>query len=163
MEHRRDVLSDLVIHRSRHLRFDGALDRIDRAGSATNPYCGDVVTVAITIGGLQDSLPKLRFVRCAVEGCALCKASADLMAECLEGCHLSELAPFSTAFEQLLGSNVADGSLPDRLLPLRPFEALRTVPARHHCALLPWRAMDLALTTSGDLGSSTEPLPVPPQ
>ena len=146
----RQALSDLVLQRSQHPRFEGILPRIDRAGSAINPYCGDAVSVAV---GLDLAGGRLAALRCCVEGCAVCKASADVMAECLQGTTLGESLAIDRAFQQLLQTGA--GPWPaDHLL--MPFAALHRVPARATCAALPWRALRQAL-------SAEDALPLEPQ
>lgn len=139
----RQALSDLVIQRSQHPRFEGILPRIDRAGSAMNPYCGDAVSVTV---GLDAADNRLSVLRCCVEGCAVCKASADVMAECLQGRTLGESLAIDIAFQQLL--QTGSGPWPaDHLL--MPFAALHRVPARAACAALPWLALRQALSAGG--------------
>lgn len=136
----RQVLSDLVLQRSQYPRFEGILPRIDRAGCAMNPYCGDAVSVAV---GLDVAGDRLTALRCCVEGCAVCKASADLMAECLQGRTREETFAIDRAFEQLLQTGEGPWSAD---YPLMPFAALHRVPARAACAALPWRALRQALS-----------------
>jgi nitrogen fixation NifU-like protein len=147
MNELRQVLSDLVIQRSKHPRFEGILASIDCAGSARNPYCGDIVCVALR---LDTSRTRLNAVRCSVEGCALCKASADLMAECLEGCSVSEVEQFGKDFERLITTGTQSWAEDHPLRSLVIFAALHTVPARSPCAVLPWKAMRQALIPRSD-------------
>ena len=60
MQESRKALSELVIERSRHPRFEGPLAWIHHAGSAINPYCGDAVSVAL---GLDPTAQLLQAVR----------------------------------------------------------------------------------------------------
>lgn len=142
----RQVLSDLVIQRSQHPRFEGSLPCIDRAGSARNPYCGDAVSVALR---LDVSRTRLRSVRCCVEGCALCRASGDLMAECLEGCTVLEAAQCGDDFQRLITTGTRSWAEDHPLRALVAFAALHAVPARSACATLPWQALRQALSPAG--------------
>lgn len=139
MQPSRQALSDLVSERSRHPRFEGPLDQIDRAGSAINPYCGDAVSVALA---LDPTGQRLQAVRCSAQGCSLCKASADLMAEHLEGLSLEEATQLHGAFHSLLQSDQSPSAMAQ---PLALFASLRQVPSRTACALLPWQALAKAL------------------
>lgn len=135
----RQALSELVSKRSKQLRFEGALSQHNCAGSAVNPYCGDAASVAIRLDG---SRHRLLAVRCSVQGCAVCKASADLMAEHLEGLSLHQAAQLSGRFQELLRGGPCPMPLDG---PLALFAALRQVPSRATCALLPWQALTQAL------------------
>lgn len=148
MNNLRQVLSALVMTRSRHPRFEGILPRIDCAGSARNPYCGDAVSITITLDATGS---RLAAVRCCVEGCALCKASADLMAECLQGKTRQEASQFDSDFQQLLRVGHSAWAADHPLNALRAFAALQAVPARSSCAVLPWQALRQALSTAGSV------------
>jgi nitrogen fixation NifU-like protein len=139
----RQALSALVIQRSQHPRFEGVLPRIDRAGSAMNPYCGDAVSVAIV---LDQASSRLGAVRCCVDGCAVCKASADLMAEFVQGTTLQEASQLDADFQLLLQTG-HNGWASEH--PLALFAALYRVPARTNCAALPWQALRQALKLEG--------------
>jgi nitrogen fixation NifU-like protein len=145
----RQALSALVMTRSRHPRFEGMLPRIDCVGSAKNPYCGDAVSITITLDATGGGLAA---VRCCVEGCALCKASADLMAECLQGKTRQEAAQLDVDFHQLLSTGTSRFWAADHPLQgLCAFAALHGVPARSACAVLPWQALRQALSPTGDV------------
>jgi nitrogen fixation NifU-like protein len=135
MQGLRQALSAVVIERSQHPRFEGILPRIDRAGSAINPYCGDAVSVVVA---LDAGAERLMAVRCSVDGCAVCKASADLMAECVEGSTIKESCQMDEAFQHVLRTGEISWPIAH---PLAPFAALHLVPARAGCAALPWQAL----------------------
>lgn len=135
----RQRLSELISSRSSRPRFQGRLERIDAAGSAINPWCGDAVTVAVM---LDPTRLYLRRVRCSTEGCAVCKASADLMAEALEGSPVSRAREDASQFQLLLETGLSPW--PDAHC-LSVFSALYGIPARVRCALLPWHALHQAL------------------
>lgn len=145
MQGLRQALAAVVIERSKHPRFEGVLPRIDRAGIAINPYCGDAVSVVVS---LDAGAERVTAVRCSVDGCAVCKASADLMAECVEGSTLKELCEMDEAFQR--GLRTGESSWPIAH-PLAPFAALHLVPARAGCAALPWQALRQVLRPAPSL------------
>lgn len=140
MHQSRQALSELVIERSRNPRFEGPLDPVHYAGSAINPYCGDVVSVAV---GLDPTGQLLQAVRCSAQGCSLCKASADLMAQHLQGTSLQDAKRLHRAFNTLLQTNQCPISMAQELTL---FASLNQVPSRTACALLPWQALGHALS-----------------
>lgn len=140
MQQSRQALSELVIERSRHPRFEGPLDPVHYAGSAINPYCGDVVSVALA---LDPTGQLLQAVRCSAQGCSLCKASADLMAQHLQGTSLQDAKRLHSAFYMLLQTNLSPRPMGHELTL---FASLKQVPSRTACALLPWQALGQALS-----------------
>lgn len=160
MQELRQALSALVTQRARSPRFDGPLSHIDRAGSALNPYCGDAVSVVVALDAAGD---RLAAVRCRVEGCALCRASADLMAECLQGRTLLEASQLDDNFQRLLSTGRWAWSGDHPLHSLSAFAALQAVPARSGCAALPWQALRQALSPDGVLPPGAQPPPAPPR
>ena len=81
VEDRRPVLySDTIRQRWRHPRFRGELAGATAAGEDVNPLCGDRVRMMLTVEG--DRIQSARFVG---DSCAICTASADILAELIEG------------------------------------------------------------------------------
>jgi len=160
MQELRQALSVLVTKRARSPLFEGRLSQIDRAGSALNPYCGDAVSV---VASLDATAARLSAVRCRVEGCALCRASADLMAECLQGRTLLEASQLDADFQRLLATGTCDWSGDHPLHSLSAFAALQSVPARSGCAALPWQALRQALSPDGSLRPGEQQPPAAPQ
>ena len=160
MQELRQALSALVMQRARSPRFEGPLSHMDRAGSALNPYCGDAVSVVVALDATGDRLEALR---CRVEGCELCRASADLMAECLQGRTLREASQLDHDFQWLLSTGTCVWSADHPLNSLSSFGALQAVPARSSCAALPWQALRQALSPDGVLQPGAQPPPAPPR
>jgi nitrogen fixation NifU-like protein len=116
--------------------FRGPLAGASRRATAINELCGDelCVELALTEGG------RVAELRCTVRGCAIAAASARLLAELARGADRGELSRWREQFAAML----AGAELPAGLELLRPLLALRGRHSRHGCALLPWRALDLA-------------------
>ena len=72
--------SDVIRARWRKPRFRGDLPGATAVAEDVNPLCGDRVRMAVTLDG-----PRLRAVRFAGDSCAICTASADVLAELAEG------------------------------------------------------------------------------
>lgn len=118
--------------------------------SLKNPLCGDEIEVGICIadGVFQE-------VGYTVEACAICVASASVMAQELRGQPVE-------AFERKFGvlSQVTAGEhLPAS--DLRVFATLADFPSRRPCALLPWQALERALHVKvpTSVRAPTEPAP----
>ncbi|MCH9686587.1 MAG: XdhC family protein [Deltaproteobacteria bacterium] len=113
--------------------------------SLTNPLCGDHIEVGIrVVDGVFEA------VGFATDACAICVASASVMAQQLTGRPLDQ---FERHFEML--EAVTRGA-PTCSSALDVFEGLTQFPSRTSCAVLPWRALERALHRP-----STAPSPVP--
>jgi nitrogen fixation NifU-like protein len=72
--------SDVVRERWRRPRFRGALDGANAVAEDVNPLCGDRVRFMVR---LDDG--RVGTVRFLGDSCAICTASADVLAEAVEG------------------------------------------------------------------------------
>lgn len=107
-----ELYREEILDHYRNPQYSGELLGAQYSGTADNPLCGDVITVQLKVdnGRIAD-------IRFHGKGCALSRASADMMAEALQG--------------TLFGAIAA----------LREEDILRTVPitpnpARLKCVLL---------------------------
>ena len=102
--------------------------------------CGDEVEVRLSFS------PDRTVADVAFEGrgCAISLASADLMAEVVQGRTEQELRALADAFGIL--AKTGDTECADTALAkLRPLSGVSEYPSRVKCATLPWRALITAL------------------
>lgn len=125
--------------------------------SRSNPLCGDEIEVAIRVAdGVFEA------IGFRADACAVCVASASVMAQELTG---QPLAEFERQFEVLEG--VARGA-PSPGTDLGIFTVLARFPSRAPCAFLPWRALEQALLprptppTPPSPPTPSRPSPAPP-
>jgi nitrogen fixation NifU-like protein len=74
------VYSDAIRQRWRRPRFRGELAGATASAEDVNPLCGDRVRMMLSMDG-----PIIRAVRFVGDSCAICTASADVVAELSEG------------------------------------------------------------------------------
>ena len=74
------VYSDVIRERWRRPRFRGEVPGATAVAEDVNPLCGDRVRVSVRLEGA--SVAAVRFVG---DACAICLASADVVAELAEG------------------------------------------------------------------------------
>jgi nitrogen fixation NifU-like protein len=74
------VYSDVIRERWRRPRFRGELADATATAEDVNPLCGDRVRVSVRLEG-----PSVAAVRFVGDACAICLASADVLAELAEG------------------------------------------------------------------------------
>ncbi len=135
----------LVVERARHPVHAGAVEAADGAADGTNPLCGD--TVHVTVRRRNDL--RLADVRHHTRGCAICAASADLMAEHVVGMDREQVTALWRHFDGLLQAG-GDALAPEEnaaLGSLNAFADLHQYRSRRKCATLPWSALLAALDT----------------
>jgi nitrogen fixation protein NifU and related proteins len=100
-----------------------------------NEICGDTVDLFATIH--EEYIQDLYFT---AECCAITKASASLMAHSLASITLKQASSMQQAF-----LNMVSGKGPHEAIlneSLKIFKGLAQFPARQHCAILPWLALE---------------------
>ena len=95
------VYSDIIRERWRRPRFRGEVPGATAVAEDVNPLCGDRVRVSVRLEGA--SVAAVRFVG---DACAICLASADVVAELAEGRTRDEAAALTT--EEVLAVLQAD-------------------------------------------------------
>ena len=134
-----DLYQQVILDRGRHPRHARRLDRFDATGKGDNPMCGDRVQVWVK----RDDAGAISDVGFEARGCAICIASADLMAEAVIGHDAPGLRAMSGAFARMVHSG--DGPDQVALEPLKPLAGVSEFPSRVKCATLPWHALIGAL------------------
>lgn len=119
----------------------GAADVSADAADATadNPLCGDEIRIRLVWDG--DILARFEH---HTRGCAVCKASASLVATATVGKTREELSGLADVFEACL----AAGDFTPLGGDFRIFDGIGAYPSRRHCARLPWPAIRRALASS---------------
>ncbi len=132
-----DLYQELVLTRYKSPRRFGELpDPTHRAGGR-NPACGDQVELFLRV---RDG--RIEAARYRGEGCAVSLASADLMAEAVEGRSVREALELARKFKAM----VVEGAEPaPELGDLAALAGVAKLPSRVKCATLPWRALEEAL------------------
>ena len=73
----------VILDRFRHPRHFGELDAPDAVHEDVNPLCGDRIRVEVRLS--DGATPEIETVRFQGDACAIAVASADLLAEMVEG------------------------------------------------------------------------------
>ncbi len=148
---RETLYQRLIMERARRPLHAGVLEPADRAADGNNPFCGDRVHVTLDLSASGQVARTLHRTR----GCAICAASADLMAESVEGLDEAAIRSLFARFDGMLrepspdsgssGSGSPDSAVdpqqPAGLGLLGAFENLREYRSRIRCATLPWTAL----------------------
>ena len=127
----------VVLDRYRSPHHRGTLPDADLSYSASNPLCGDELTLQLRCE--DDRVADAAF---QARACSIVQASADLMIDAIFGQPLSAV-PSLAARVRALVTGTADSD--DELVPLNSFAAVRKLPVRQKCALLPWESLETML------------------
>jgi len=136
MSDARALYQALMIDHGNAPRRHGTLEAPTHEARATNPLCGDRVTLRLRLAG-----EVIEAVRFEARGCLLATASSSILGELVEGGSVSRARELAHTVHALLTDPVPPGELGplDVLAPVRDF------PARLACVELPWRALKAAL------------------
>ena len=135
-----DLYQEVILDHNRSPRNFGKLPEATAVARGINPLCGDHYDVLIQdVGGI---LKKVRFDG---EGCAISKASADMMAQAVEGKTPKEATILADHFIHVLTDNTVSPKHREGVGKLKFFEGVKNFPIRVKCATLAWRALEEAL------------------
>jgi len=140
------LYQELVVERARRPVHAGELDPADGAGDGTNPLCGDKVRVSVRLDADRHVTEILHRTR----GCAICAASADLMADSVKGLDEVRIETLYGRFDQLLqqGADALEPDEREQLGLLLAFSDLHEYRSRRKCATLPWSALRAAFKSA---------------
>ncbi|MBV1836523.1 Fe-S cluster assembly sulfur transfer protein SufU [Acetobacter estunensis] len=139
-----DLYGEQIVQRARKPLFAGVTENSTGTAQGSNPMCGDRVKLSLraTDAGIAE-------IRHQTRGCAICMASADLMAQTVAGQSSAKALELAARFSNML----EDGSTEEEaresaVLPpaLEVFLPLKSHRSRVRCATLPWTALGEALT-----------------
>ena len=136
----RDLYQDIILRHSRTPTHMRKLHPFDASASGDNPMCGDRCEVRLRFGE-NGSLHQVAFDG---RGCAISMASADLMAETVQGRSPASARRLAADFTKLVRSGATDSTDP-AIETLRPLSGVAEYPSRVKCATLPWAALIAAL------------------
>ena len=142
------LYQEIILDHNKRPRHYGALATATHNAEGYNPLCGDKVSVFVQIQ--SDRIVSLRF-QCA--SCAICKASASIMAEALVGQSISVGESIQESVSRILKTDTETVTL-DVQGEVAALSGVRNFPARIKCATLPWHTYQAALR--GEAKAATE-------
>jgi len=127
-----DLYQQVILDHSKSPRNFHAMKDATRKAQGTNPLCGDNVTLYVRMEG--DVVKDVSFEG---SGCAISKASASILTDCLKGKTRAEVHElFKQVREMVTTGRMPEGD-PGKLAV---FAGVHKFPARVKCAILPWHA-----------------------
>lgn len=154
----RELYQDLILDHGKHPRNFRPMPEANREVLGHNPLCGDrlVLTLAVNENNVIED------AAFQGSGCAISMASASMMTEMLKGKTAAEAHKLFEHFHELCtlgGEEVAKTETPaakDVQMRLQALSGVRHYPMRVKCAVLPWRALESALSSGGVKNVKTE-------
>jgi nitrogen fixation NifU-like protein len=147
----RDLYQEVILDHGRKPRHGHRLAAYDVTAKGDNPMCGDRIEVFIRLDG--DKIVETGF---EARGCAISVASADLMAETVQGRDKNDTRTLFETFRELVRTGtcpVHDAALDEPLERLAPLAGVHEYPSRVKCATLPWHALVAALDGARETSS----------
>ena len=126
-----NLYQEIILDHNKRPRHYGALVGATHRAEGYNPLCGDKVSVFVQIQ--SERIVGLQF-QCA--SCAICKASASIMMEALQGQSIAQADALLEKAERLLMSDTCVNEDSDS--EMAALSGVRKFPARIKCATLPW-------------------------
>ena len=134
-----DLYQEIILDHNKRPRHYGALANATHEAEGYNPLCGDKIEVFLQLTG--DVIEAIQF-ECA--SCAICKASASIMAEALVGKSISVGESLQVLVSRILKTDTITVTL-DLQGEIAALSGVRNFPARIKCAILPWHTYQAAL------------------
>jgi nitrogen fixation protein NifU and related proteins len=147
----RDLYQEVILDHSRRPRHSVRLEDFDSTAKGDNPMCGDRVQVWLKFDA--DTIDHIGF---EARGCAISIASADLMAETVQGRAKADTRALFEAFREMArtgGCSACDAALAKPIERLAPLAGVHEYPSRVKCATLPWHALIAALDGAKEASS----------
>ncbi len=107
-----------------------------------NPFCGDSIDLKLRL----DDDGAVDGVSAHSEGCSIIQASASMMSEAVKGRTVPEVEALSARFRSFLRPGPGRSAPSSELGDLYALGVVKQYPVRIKCALLPWTALEEAIS-----------------
>ena len=143
-----DLYQAIILDHNKRPRHYGVLTNATHVAEGYNPLCGDRIEVFLQLSG--DQIEAIQF-ECA--SCAICKASASIMAQALVGQSISVGESIQEYVSRIIKTDTKISTI-DVRGEIVALSGVRNFPARIKCATLPWHTYQAALR--GEAKAATE-------
>jgi nitrogen fixation NifU-like protein len=137
------VYEEVILRHHRQPGHRAPLARTTHRGQGVNPLCGDEIQLS-----LQVEEGRIKALCFHDKSCAICRASASIMGDAVSGKSLTvvrQTAEAVIAETENATSPAAQQATGD----VAAIVAVRRLPARINCALLPWKTLLKCLGPTG--------------
>ena len=136
-----NIYSRALIDHVSHPDYNYTLEDATHTERGINASCGDDLTMHVRIkDGIIDE------VSWTGEGCAVSKASADMLSDLVQGMTIDEALDLCHLFENMIvGKETDEELLEEKLDEALCLQGISRMPARVKCAELGWRTLERIL------------------
>lgn len=131
------LYQDRIVALARAKTGAGKLEAPSKSARRDNPLCGDRVVIDVRL----DNSGKIAEIGHQVRGCLLCQASASALASVAVGRNAADIEKIRLDAERAIGREEGDAAE-----PFAAFAPVRTHKSRHECVLLPFEALQDAMS-----------------
>lgn len=143
-----DLYQEIILDHNKRPRHYGSLASATHRAEGYNPLCGDKIEVFLQVE--EGRIAALQF-ECA--SCAICKASASMMTDALNGQSLDAAELLCESVDRILKTDTRTAL--DRVGEIAALSGVRKFPARIKCATLPWHTYAAALRGDSKIEASS--------
>jgi len=111
---------------------------ITHSAEGYNASCGDEITMHLE---LVDDNTRIKDIAFEAESCAICKASASLLCQSVEGLSKENVTSMTKQLQIILKDRNEDNQIALAKLNLELLSPISQFPSRVNCALLPWETL----------------------
>jgi nitrogen fixation NifU-like protein len=133
-----DLYQEVILDHNRRPRNFRVLEHATHQAEGYNPLCGDRLKLFLELDG-----SRISDIGFQGSGCAISKASASLMTDCLKGCEVSAARALFERFHRMV-TTPPDVDVED-MGKLSVLAGVREFPTRVKCASLAWHTLKAAL------------------
>ena len=140
------LYQDAIKQYAREAYGHGQLDKPTGEAKLDNPLCGDRVRMQVALDG-----GRIVAVAHETRGCLLCRAAASLLGARAVGMDATAVEAVGSEIDAMLKGNAVPEAWPE----LAMFVPARAHASRHRCVLLPFRALQAAISKVGAGATAT--------
>lgn len=137
----RQRYQQVILSHARKPKNKGKTNPIHRQYQSENPYCGDKIELTLMLDENQTKIEDIKFEGA---GCALCLASADLMAGAVKNKDISEALLMVEDFRKMV---MGETKFQPPLEKLNIMQSVSQFPMRVKCVTLAWHVLKEVLDT----------------
>jgi nitrogen fixation NifU-like protein len=145
----RELYQELILEHSKAPRNYRHPEDANHSAEGYNPLCGDHFTVYLDMK--DDAIRDIAFQG---SGCAISRASASMMTQCVKGRTKAEAVHLFERFHKLVTGKAAPKDSAPELGKLAVFSGVSEFPARVKCATLAWHTLQAALEGKPEIAST---------
>ena len=138
----RQRYQQIILSHARKPQHKGKTNPIHRQNQGENPYCGDKIDLTLMLDETETIIEDIKFEGA---GCALCLASADLMAGAVKSKDISAALLMAEDFRKMV---MGETEFQAPLEKLNIMQSVAQFPMRVKCVTLAWHTLKGALDIS---------------